>query len=117
MEGLRGSAARRSRASRRGRQRSIALLVGECQRAKKIYCIDHSSAMMRLVPPTRPNDEEDASGAAMPDAEEIDELLPHAVRRPLVTESRNGFTVVKLSRRSPIVTTALVDDLLSVGIG
>jgi hypothetical protein len=41
----------------------------------------------------------------------VSELVRQAADRPLITESRNGFTVVKLSRRSPKVTTALVDKL------
>jgi hypothetical protein len=61
------------------------------------------------MPPTTPNDEDDAPAIAAD--EQPTELLPQGDDRPLITESRNGFTVVKLSRRSPKVTTALVDDL------
>jgi hypothetical protein len=43
--------------------------------------------------------------------EAVSELVRQAADRPLVTESRNGLSVVRLSRRSPKVTTALVDKL------
>jgi hypothetical protein len=43
--------------------------------------------------------------------EALNKLVRQAADRPLPTESRNGFTVVRLSRRSPKVTTALVDKL------
>jgi hypothetical protein len=43
--------------------------------------------------------------------EAVSELVRQATDRPLVTESRNGLNVVQLSRRSPKVTTALVDKL------
>ena len=43
--------------------------------------------------------------------EAVSELVRQAADRPLITESRNGFTVVKLGRRSPKVTTALIDRL------
>ncbi|HEV8524430.1 MAG TPA: DUF6364 family protein [Terriglobales bacterium] len=41
----------------------------------------------------------------------ISELVRQAVERPLVTETRSGLQVVRLSRRSPKVTSALVDRL------
>jgi hypothetical protein len=41
----------------------------------------------------------------------ISELVRQAVAPPLVTDSRNGFQVVRLSRRSPRVTAALIDKL------
>jgi uncharacterized protein YbbK (DUF523 family) len=41
----------------------------------------------------------------------VSELVRQAAERRLVTEDRNGLRVVRLSRRSPKVTTALVDRL------
>ncbi len=41
----------------------------------------------------------------------VSELVRRAAERPLVTEDRNGLRVVRLNRRSPKVTTALVDRL------
>jgi hypothetical protein len=41
----------------------------------------------------------------------VSELVRQAAERPLVTEDRNGLRVVRLNRRSPEVTTALVDRL------
>jgi hypothetical protein len=41
----------------------------------------------------------------------VSELLRLAAGRPLVTHARNGLQLVQLSRRSPKVTTALVDKL------
>jgi hypothetical protein len=38
-------------------------------------------------------------------------LVRQAAERRLVTEARNGLHVVRLSRRSPRVTAALVDRL------
>jgi len=43
--------------------------------------------------------------------ESVSELIRKAAGRPLVTDSRNGLQVVHISRRSPKVTTALVDKL------
>ena len=43
--------------------------------------------------------------------EAVSELVRKAADRPLITESRNGLQVVRLGRRSPKVTTALVDKL------
>ena len=43
--------------------------------------------------------------------EAVSELVRQAADRPLVTDARNGLRVVNLSRRSPKVTTALVDKL------
>jgi hypothetical protein len=43
--------------------------------------------------------------------EAVSELVRQAADRPLVTDARNGFQLVHLSRRSPRVTTALVDKL------
>lgn len=41
----------------------------------------------------------------------VSELVRQAADRPLATESRNGLQVVRLSRRSPKLTTALVEKL------
>ena len=43
--------------------------------------------------------------------EAVSELVRQAAGQPLVTESRNGFEVVRLRRRSPKVTTAIIDKL------
>ena len=44
--------------------------------------------------------------------EAISELVTRGAERPLVTEDRNGFRVVRLDRRSPKVTTASIDRLI-----
>ena len=41
----------------------------------------------------------------------VSELVRKAAERPLVTEDRSGLRVLRLDRRSPKVTTALIDDL------
>jgi len=41
----------------------------------------------------------------------ISELVRQAADRQLITDTRNGLQVVRLSRRSPRVTAALVDKL------
>ncbi|MGI8785970.1 MAG: hypothetical protein ACR2L2_20235 [Acidobacteriota bacterium] len=41
----------------------------------------------------------------------VSELVRQAAEQPLVTADRNGLRVVHLSRRSPKVTKALVDQL------
>jgi|GEM_PF-2631847 len=41
----------------------------------------------------------------------VSELVRLAAERSLVTEDRNGLHVVRLNRRSPTVTAALVDRL------
>ena len=41
----------------------------------------------------------------------VSELVRQAAERPLTTATRSGLQVVRLSRRSPKVTTALVDRL------
>jgi hypothetical protein len=41
----------------------------------------------------------------------VSELVRLAAERPLATEDRGGLRVVRLNRRSPKVTTALVDRL------
>ncbi|HEV7426925.1 MAG TPA: DUF6364 family protein [Thermoanaerobaculia bacterium] len=71
------------------------------------------------MPRTTLNLEDDALRAAKVYAsrhrislsEAVSELLRHAAERPLLTDLRNGFKVVRLSRRSPKITTALVDKL------
>ena len=41
----------------------------------------------------------------------VSELVRQGAERPLVTEERSGLRVLRLNRRSPKVTTALVDKL------
>jgi hypothetical protein len=41
----------------------------------------------------------------------VSELVRQAAERPLATEERSGLRVVRLGRRSPKVTAALVDAL------
>jgi hypothetical protein len=41
----------------------------------------------------------------------VSELVRHGAERPLVTEERSGLRVARLSRRSPKVSTALMDRL------
>ena len=41
----------------------------------------------------------------------VSELVRKAAERPLVTEERSGLRVLRLNRRSPKVTAALVDQL------
>jgi len=41
----------------------------------------------------------------------VSELVRQAADRPLVTEDRSGLRVLRLNRRSPKVTTELVDRL------
>ena len=41
----------------------------------------------------------------------VSELVRTAAERPLVTEERSGLRVLRLSRRSPKVTAARVDQL------
>jgi hypothetical protein len=41
----------------------------------------------------------------------VSELVRQGAERPLVTEARSGLRVVRLNRRSPKVTTTLVDRL------
>ena len=43
--------------------------------------------------------------------EAVSELVRQGAERPLVTEERSGLRVVRLARRSPKVTTALVETL------
>jgi hypothetical protein len=41
----------------------------------------------------------------------VSELVRQGAERPLVTEERSGLRVVRLNRRSPKVTAALVEKL------
>ena len=41
----------------------------------------------------------------------VSELVRKAAERPLVTEDRSGLRVLHLNRRSPKVTTSLIDGL------
>ena len=41
----------------------------------------------------------------------VSDLVKQGAERPLVTEERSGLRVVQLTRRSPKVTTALVEAL------
>jgi len=43
--------------------------------------------------------------------EAVSELVRQGAERPLVTEERSGLRVVRLGRRSPKVSSALVDKL------
>lgn len=43
--------------------------------------------------------------------EAVSELVRQAAERPLLTEDRNGLHVVRLPRRSPKITTELIDRL------
>lgn len=43
--------------------------------------------------------------------EAVSELVRQGAERPLITEDRGGLRVVRLNRRSPKVTTDLVDRL------
>jgi len=71
------------------------------------------------VPRTTLRIEDDALKAAKAHAgrhrltlgQAVSELVRQAAERPLVTEERGGLRVVRLHRRSPRVTTALVDRL------
>ena len=45
------------------------------------------------------------------DGQVTNELVRQAAERPLVTEDRSGLRVLRLNRRSPKVTTELVDRL------
>lgn len=72
------------------------------------------------MPRTTIQIEDDAMKAAKAHAERhrltlgeaISDLVRQAVERPLVTDDRNGFRVVRLNRRSPRVTAASIDRLL-----
>jgi hypothetical protein len=52
-----------------------------------------------------------ASRHRMTLGEAVSELVLQAADRPLVTDARNGFQLVRLSSRSPKVTAALVGEL------
>ncbi len=53
-----------------------------------------------------------ASRHRMTVGEAVSELVCRAAERPLLTDSRNGLQVARLSSRSPNVTAALVDKLM-----
>jgi len=71
------------------------------------------------MPRTTLHLEDDAMAVARAHAERhrltlgqaVSELVKHGAERPLLTDRRNGLSVVRLSRRSPKVATALVDKL------
>jgi phage terminase Nu1 subunit (DNA packaging protein) len=75
--------------------------------------------MMHIVPRTTLQLEDDAMRVAKAHAERhrltlgqaVSELVRKAAERPLVTEERSGFRVLRLSRRSPKVTAARIDQL------
>jgi hypothetical protein len=41
----------------------------------------------------------------------VSELVRQGAERPLITQERSGLRVVRLGKRSPKITTALVDRL------
>ena len=43
--------------------------------------------------------------------EAVSELIRKAMEHPVVTEDRNGLRVLRLARRSPKISTSLVDHL------
>ena len=43
--------------------------------------------------------------------EAVSELIRKATDHPLVTEDRNGLRVLRLNRRSPRISTTLIDQL------
>ena len=75
--------------------------------------------MMLVMPRTTLQLEDDAMKVAKAHAQRhrltlgraVSDLVRKAGERPLVTEDRSGLRVLRLSRRSPRVTTALVDHL------
>ena len=75
--------------------------------------------MMLVMPRTTLHLEDDAMKVAKAHAQRhrltlgraVSDLVRKAGERPLVTEDRSGLRVLRLSRRSPRVTTALVDHL------
>ena len=76
--------------------------------------------MMRQMPRTTLLLEDDALSTARAHArrhqltlgEAVSDLVRQGAERPLVTQARNGFHVVRLGRRSPRVSARLVDQLL-----
>jgi uncharacterized protein YbbK (DUF523 family) len=71
------------------------------------------------VPRTTLRLEEDAMKAAKAHAarhrltlgQAVSELVRQGAERPLITQERSGLRVVRLGKRSPKITTALVDRL------
>jgi uncharacterized protein YbbK (DUF523 family) len=74
---------------------------------------------MHIVPRTTLQLEDDAMRVAKAHAarhrltlgQAVSELVRRAAERPLVTEERSGLRVLRLSRRSPKVTAARIDQL------
>jgi uncharacterized protein YbbK (DUF523 family) len=74
---------------------------------------------MHSMPRTTLQLEDDAMKVAKAHAERhrmtlgqaVSELVRKAAERPLATEDRSGLRVLRLSRRSPRITAALVDRL------
>ena len=79
----------------------------------------HDACYDVSVPRTTLQLEEDAMRVAKAHAQRhrltlgqaVSDLVRRAAERPLVTERRNGLQVLRLHRRSPRVTAALVDQL------
>jgi hypothetical protein len=79
----------------------------------------HICDMMFTVPRTTLQLEEDAMKVAKAHAERhgltlgeaVSDLVRKAAERPLVTDERGGFRVLRLDRRSPKVTSARIDQL------
>jgi hypothetical protein len=79
----------------------------------------HLDAMMLKMPRTTLLLEDDAMKLAKAHAarhrlslgQAVSDMVRQAAERPLLTEDRNGLRVVRLSRRSPKVSAALVDRL------
>lgn len=75
--------------------------------------------MMREMPRTTLQLEDDAFSAARTHAKRhrltlgqaVSELVRQGAERPLLTDERTGLRVLRLTRRSPKVTAALVDKL------
>ena len=75
--------------------------------------------MMSDMPRTTLHLEDDAMKVAKAHAKRhrltlgraVSELVRKAAERPLVAEDRSGLRVLRLNRRSPRVTSALIDDL------
>jgi uncharacterized protein YbbK (DUF523 family) len=75
--------------------------------------------MMPTMPRTTLKLEDDAMKVAKAHAarhrvtlgQAVSELVRQGAERPLVTADRSGLRIVRLNRRSPKVTTAVVDRL------
>ena len=70
--------------------RTTLLLEDDAMKAARDYAVRHRMSLGRAV----------------------SELVRQGTERPLVTEKKGGLHVVRLGRRSPKVTSALVDKLL-----